>query len=252
MNSTLSRSYSRLPSSLRPVSIEANYYDYAESCVVSFGGTEVLCVATIEDNVPPHLRGKGKAWVTGEYGMLPRSSPERIRRERDKIGGRTHEIQRLIGRALRSIVKQEGWGERTIVLDCDVLRADGGTRTASITGAFVSLVLALRRLKRDGKVPESLNFPISEYVSAVSVGIVNGIPVLDLDYKEDSTADTDMNLVMTSSGKIIEIQGTAEKNPFSEEEFQALMRLGRAGCESLCAIQRQILGPLDWTGGKPL
>lgn len=248
----LERSYQRNPESLRPVSIETNYYDYAEgSCVVSFGKTEVLCVATIEDSVPPHLRGKGKSWVTGEYGMLPRSSPERIRRERDRIGGRTHEIQRLIGRAMRSVVKMEGWGERTIVLDCDVLRADGGTRTASITGAFVSLVLALRKLKQNGRISDSVAFPITEYVSAVSVGVVKGVPVLDLDYPEDSTAETDMNLVMTSTGKIIEIQGTAEREPFSQDELQKLIRLGAAGCESLCAIQRQILGPLDWTGGAP-
>jgi len=244
---TIQRSYQRLAGSMRPVSLEPGYYDYAEgSCLVSFGKTEVLCVATIEDNVPPYLRGKGQGWITGEYGMLPRSSPERIRRERDRIGGRTHEIQRLIGRAFRSAVTLQGWGERTVVLDCDVLRADGGTRTASITGAFVAIVLAFRKLKKDGKVSNSLAFPVKHFVSAVSVGIVGQIPVLDLDYKEDSSAETDMNLVMTSVGKIIEIQGTAEKEPFSEDQFAELMKLGRAGCESLCNIQRQILGPLDW------
>lgn len=247
----IKRSYNRLPESLRPVSLEPKFYDYAESCVVSFGNTQVLCVATIEDSAPPHLRGRGKGWITAEYSMLPRSSPDRIRRERDKVGGRTHEIQRLIGRALRSIVNMEGWGERSIIVDCDVLRADGGTRTASVTGAFVALVLAFRKLKRDGKISEHLAFPIKEYVSAVSVGIVDGVPVLDLDYPEDSSAHTDMNLIMTSTGKIIEIQGTAEKEPFSEEEFQKLLALGKLGCESLCNIQRQILGPLDWTGGKP-
>ncbi len=249
----MKRSYQRLPESLRPVSIEPHYYDYAEgSCLVSFGNTQVLCVATIEDNAPPHLRGKGRGWITAEYSMLPRSSPDRIRRERDRVGGRTHEIQRLIGRALRSIIKQEGWGERTLIVDCDVLRADGGTRTASITGAFVSAVLAFRKLKASGKISNSLPFPIKEYVSACSVGIVAKTPVLDLDYSEDSTAETDMNLVMTSTGKIIEIQGTAEQEPFSEEEFHELLKLGKAGCESLCNIQRQVLGPLDWTGGNPL
>ena len=249
----MKRSYNRLPESLRPISIDPNYYDYAEgSCVIAYGKTEVICVATVEDNVPPHMRGRGQGWVTGEYNMLPRSSPDRIRRERDKVGGRTHEIQRLIGRALRTVVRSDGWGEKTIILDCDVLRADGGTRTASITGAFVALVLAFRKLRQLGRIHENAKFPIQEFVSAVSVGIVNKTPVLDLDYSEDSTAETDMNLVMTSSAKIVEIQGTAEKEAFSQEEFLKLLALGQAGCESLCAIQREILGPLDWTGGRPL
>jgi ribonuclease PH len=250
---TLKRSYSRPPEGLRPITIEPHYYDYAEgSCLIAYGKTQVICVATVEDSVPPHLRGKGQAWVTGEYSMLPRSSPDRIKRERDRIGGRTHEIQRLIGRAMRSVVRTEGWGEKTIILDCDVIRADGGTRTASITGAFVALVQALRKVKSQGRVSDSLKFPVKDFVSAVSVGIVHGTPVLDLDYSEDSTAETDMNLVMTSLGQIVEIQGTAEKDPFSQEQFQALLQLGRAGCENLCNIQRQILGPLDWTGGRPL
>ena len=246
MNS-LPRAAQRPTDSMRPVTFETKFYPYAEgSCMVSFGGTQVLCVATIEDNVPPHLRGKGKGWVTGEYSMLPRSSPDRIKRERDKIGGRTHEIQRLIGRALRSVVNMDGWGERTIIVDCDVIRADGGTRTASLTGAFVALVHAFREMKLKKRLPESLPFPVKDYLSAISVGVVKGIPVLDLDYIEDSSADTDMNLVMTGTKQIVEIQGTAEKEPFSKETFDSLLGLASSGCESLCLMQRQILGPLDW------
>ena len=249
---TSKRSFDRTTSSLRPVSIEPNFYPYAEgSVVVSFGNTQVLCVATIEDSAPPHLRGKGQGWVTAEYAMLPRSSPQRIKRDREKVNGRTQEIQRLIGRAMRSIVNMQGWGERTITLDCDVLRADGGTRTASITGAYVAMVMAFRKLKASGKIPASTPFPIKDYVSAVSVGLVGGVAMLDLDYVEDSTAETDMNFVMTSQGNMIEVQGTAEKDPFTPAQFEELMKLGRLGCEGLCTIQREILGPLDWTGGKP-
>lgn len=244
----MKRSYDRLPEGLRPITIEPHFYDYAEgSCVIAYGKTQVLCVATVEESVPPHLRGKGTGWVTGEYSMLPRSSPERIRRERDRIGGRTHEIQRLIGRALRTVVKLDAIGERTITLDCDVLRADGGTRTASITGAFVALALAVRKLGQNGKLKTDKPFPILDYVSAVSVGVVKGTPVLDLDYPEDSTAETDMNLVMTAAGKFIEVQGTAERDPFSSEDLVKLLALGRSGCESLCAMQRQIIGPLHWS-----
>ncbi len=244
---SLSRDFNRNPADLRPIKIEPHFYDYAEgSCLVSFGNTQVICVATIEETVPPHLRGKGVAWVTGEYSMLPRSSPERIRRERDKVGGRTHEIQRLIGRSLRSIVSTSGWGERTLILDCDVLKADGGTRTASITGAFVALVLAMRKLKGKPKIQADLPFPVKDFLSAVSVGIVQGVPCLDLDYKEDSGADTDMNLVVTGSKKIVEIQGTAEKDPFSTNDFQKMLDLGLAGCEYLCQEQKKILGPLGW------
>lgn len=244
----LSRSYNRLPGAMRPISIEPGFYDYAEgSCVVSYGKTQVLCVATVEDSVPPHVRGTGKGWVTGEYSMLPRSSPDRIRRERDKVGGRTHEIQRLIGRALRTVVSPHGWGEKTVIVDCDVLRADGGTRTASITGAFIAATMAFRKVKQQGRIHANATFPVNDYVSAISVGVVKGVPVLDLDYVEDSAAETDMNLVMTSTGKIIEIQGTAERAAFSQDELLAMLALGRQGCESLCAIQREILGPLAWT-----
>lgn len=249
----INRSHNRNHNHLRPIILEPHFYDYAEgSCMVKFGNTEVLCVATVDDHAPPHLRGKGTGWVTAEYSMLPRSSPERIRRERNHVGGRTSEIQRLIGRALRSIVKLEGWGERSITVDCDVIRADGGTRTASITGAFIALALAFRHMKKVGKITNpNLAFPITDYVSAISVGVVNGEPVLDLDYPEDSTAHTDMNLVMTAGGKIIEIQGTAERDPFDKKLLDALVDLGAQGCESLCAMQREILGPLDWTGGRP-
>jgi ribonuclease PH len=243
----IKRSYDRPPEGLRPVTIEPHFYDYAEgSCVIAYGKTQVLCAATVEENVPPYMRGKGQGWVTAEYNMLPRSSPERVRRERDRVGGRTHEIQRLIGRALRTVVKLDQIGERTITIDCDVLRADGGTRTASVTGAFVALALTIRKLGQTGKLKTDRLFPIQDYVSAVSVGVVKGVPVLDLDYPEDSTAETDMNLVMTSAGKFIEVQGTAERDPFSRDDLTKLLDLGRAGCESLCAIQRQILGPLHW------
>ena len=207
----------------------------------------MIVAATVDDQAPPHLRGKGKAWVTAEYSMLPKSSRERIRRERDRVGGRTHEIQRLIGRALRSVTSMEGWGERTITIDCDVLRADGGTRTASITGAFVALALALKHLRKtNAKISPNLEFPLRHLVSAVSVGIVQGSPMLDLDYSEDSTAETDMNLVMSSDGRIIEIQGTAEREPFSEAEFQALLSLGKKGCKELCAAQEAAIGALKW------
>ncbi len=244
---SLKRSFDRPPEGLRPITIEPHYYDYAEgSCLVAFGNTQVVCVATVEENLPPYLRGKGQGWVTAEYNMLPRSSPERIKRERDRVGGRTHEIQRLIGRTLRSLTRLELLGERQIMVDCDVLRADGGTRTASITGAFVALTLAVRHLAKIGKLSPNRAFPINDYVSAVSVGMVKGVPVLDLDYVEDSAAETDMNLVMTSDGRIVEIQGTAERDPFTTEQFNAMLALGRAGCEGLCQMQRQILGPLGW------
>jgi ribonuclease PH len=241
------RSGNRTPDQKRDVKITLDYYDYAEgSCLVEYGRTKVLCVATIEDGVPHHLRGQGKGWVTGEYNMLPRASSERIRRERTKIGGRTYEIQRLIGRALRSVVRSEWLGERSITLDCDVLQADGGTRTASITGAFIALTQAIHHLHKRGKISDSFPFPLKSYVSAISVGMVKGAPVLDLDYNEDSSADTDMNLVMTNDGKMIEIQGTAEKEPFTEEEFHEMLALGRKGCKELCALQAELLGPLAW------
>ena len=241
------RSENRTPDQKREIKVQLDYYDYAEgSCLIEFGRTKVLCAATVEENVPHHLRGKGKGWVTGEYNMLPKSSSDRIRRERSKVGGRTQEIQRLIGRALRSVVKTEWLGERTITLDCDVLQADGGTRTASITGAFIAMIQAIHSLQKRGKISDSFPFPVSNYVSAISAGIVKGTPVLDIDYKEDSNADTDMNFVMTEDGKMIEIQGTAEKEPFSEEEFGQLLSLGKKGCQELCMLQKELIGPLEW------
>jgi ribonuclease PH len=244
----LQRSESRTPNDTRVIELRPNYYDYAEgSCLVRFGRTEVLCVATVDDSAPPHLRGKGQGWITGEYSMLPRSSPERIRRERERVGGRTHEIQRLIGRALRSVVKLQGWGERTITLDCDVLRADGGTRTAAVTGSFVAMVLAFRYLKKNNRIVDPhLAFPVKDFLSAISVGIVEGSPVCDLDYREDSRAETDMNLVMTASGGIVEVQGTAEKEPFTAEQFEAMLGLGRNACQKIAGIQKSVLGPLQW------
>ncbi len=241
------RSENRSPDQKREIKVQLDYYDYAEgSCLIEFGRTKVLCAATVEEFIPPHLRGQGKGWVTGEYNMLPKSSNERIRRERMKVGGRTFEIQRLIGRALRSVVKSEWLGERTITLDCDVLQADGGTRTASITGAYIALVQAIHHLQKRGKISNSFPFPITSYVSAISAGLVKGVPVLDLDYKEDSSADTDMNFVMTQDGKMIEIQGTAEKEPFSQDEFSKLLTLGTKGCQELCALQKELIGPLEW------
>ncbi len=247
MTNSNKRSYQRNNDSLRPIRIEPHYYDYAEgSCLVSFGNTQVICAATIEENVPPHLRNKGQGWVTAEYNMLPKSSKERIRRERDKVGGRTHEIQRLIGRSLRSVVNFQGWGERTLTLDCDVIRADGGTRTASITGAFVAMVLAFRTLKKNGKVSDTTLFPVKDFLSAVSIGIVNGNVLTDLDYSEDSAAETDMNIIMTGSGNFVEIQGTAEKDPFSQAALLDLLSMGKKACLELCHKQKEILGELSW------
>lgn len=244
---SISRSENRSPDTKREVKITLDYYDYAEgSCLVEFGRTKVLCAATVEDNVPPHMRGKGKGWVTAEYNMLPKSSNDRIRRERSKVGGRTYEIQRLIGRALRSIVKNDWLGERSIMIDCDVLQADGGTRTASITGAFIALTQAIHHLHKQKKISDAFPFPIKTYLSAISAGIVEGTPVLDLNYKEDSAAETDMNFVMTGDGRIVEIQGTAEEEPFSEDEFSRLMSLGKKGCSELCALQQELVGPLEW------
>lgn len=255
MNIAINRSYNRPHDGLRPLSLEPNFYDYAEgSVLIQIGNTHVICVATLEDNVPHHMRGKGSGWLTGEYNMLPRSSSERIKRERDKVGGRTQEIQRLIGRSLRSVIDLKVLGEKTLILDCDVIRADGGTRCASITGAFVAAVMAIRKFaqKNPNKVSQNTPFPVKDYLSAISVGVVKGTPVLDLDYIEDSSADTDMNLIMTGAGKIVEIQGTAEKEAFSKQDLDKLIELGALGCTNLCKIQREILGPLDWTGGKPV
>jgi len=226
---------------LRKIRLTRNYLKFAEgSCLVEFGNTKVICTASVEEAVPPFLRGKGKGWITSEYGMLPRSCKTRVPREssKGKIGGRTHEIQRLIGRSLRSVTDLARIGERTMWIDCDVIQADGGTRTASITGSFVALVDALNKM-RDQKLIDEI--PVSDYVAAVSVGIRGGRMLLDLDYEEDSSAQVDMNLVMTARGKIIEVQGTAEGEPFSEHELYKLLKLARSGIRDIIAIQKKAL-----------
>ena len=227
----------RLSDQLRDVKIEPHVSPYAEgSCLIKMGNTHVLCTASIDDKVPGFLRNTQKGWVTAEYGMLPRATHSRMDREaaRGKQSGRTQEIQRLIGRSLRAIIDLKALGERQIKIDCDVIQADGGTRTASITGAWVALSLACETLLLSGDIK---TMPLSDQVAAISCGIVNGQPVLDLDYSEDSTAGTDANFVLTSSNGIVEIQGTAEETPFSEEEFTAMLRLARSGCEELFAHQ---------------
>jgi len=236
---------------LRPATIRRGYLKHAEgSALIEMGGTRVLCAATIEERVPPWLRGGGRGWVTAEYSMLPRSSHERIQREvnRGHVGGRTHEIQRLIGRSLRAVTNLEALGERQILIDCDVIEADGGTRTAAITGAFVALADAIRWLSRRVTLP---GMPLRDSVAAVSVGIVDGVPSLDLCYAEDSKAQVDMNLVMTGGGKLVEIQGTAEGEAFTERELATMMTLGKAGIRKLGALQRRTLGvraiPKSWS-----
>jgi ribonuclease PH len=227
---------------LRPVTIELGYTRHAEgSVLISCGETRVLCTASVEENLPPWLRGKGEGWVTAEYGMLPRSTGKRMRREAStgRQGGRTLEIQRLIGRSLRAVVDRRALGERTITLDCDVLQADGGTRTASITGAYVALVEACRGLERAGRIETS---PVHGQVAAVSVGIFDNMPVLDLDYPEDSGAETDMNVVMNDGGAFIEVQGTAEGHAFRRDELDQLLDLAGQGIESLMAAQNRALG----------
>jgi ribonuclease PH len=231
----------RMPYQLRPVEFHRKFTRYAEgSVLVTFGETRVLCNATVEEGVPSFMRGEGRGWVTAEYSMLPRATHTRSPREaiRGKIGGRTHEIQRLIGRALRAVVDLEAMGERTVLIDCDVLQADGGTRTAAITGAYVALTDAMTGLRQQGAISGS---PLRESVAAVSVGIVDGVPVLDLDYDEDFRASVDMNFVITGSGFFVEVQGTAEEAPFSSAELDALRDLALAGCRDLTILQRQAL-----------
>ncbi|MGD9538619.1 MAG: ribonuclease PH [Alphaproteobacteria bacterium] len=227
---------------LRAVSLEIGFNKHAEgSCLVGFGDTRVICTASVEERVPPFLRNSGRGWVTGEYGMLPRSTGSRTDREaaRGRQGGRTQEIQRLIGRSLRAVTDLTALGERQIILDCDVIQADGGTRTAAITGAYVALHLALDGLVRRGVLA---SLPLTDQVAAVSCGLVAGEAVLDLDYVEDSSAEADANFVMTRAGAIIEVQGTAEKAPFSEARFLDLLGLARQGVTTLTALQRKALG----------
>jgi ribonuclease PH len=224
---------------LRKIRIARNYMKNAEgSVLMQIGDTWVICTATVENSVPPFLRGKGTGWVTAEYAMLPRSSGQRIQRERSKVGGRTHEIQRLIGRSLRSVVDLAVLGERSILIDCDVVQADGGTRTASITGSYIALVDALRYMQKQGMIG---SLPVSDHLAAVSVGIVDGKPLLDLCYREDSAAEVDMNLVMTGKGGIVEVQGTAEGEPFSKKDMAKLMALGEKGITQLIRKQKELL-----------
>lgn len=227
---------------MRAVTIERNYSKHAEgSCLIKFGDTHVLCTASLEERVPPWLRGGGKGWVTAEYGMLPRSTSDRMRREvtAGKASGRTQEIQRLIGRSLRAVVDMKALGEKQISLDCDVIQADGGTRTASITGAWVALHDCIEWMRDRSLLQGTV---LKDHVAAISCGIYQGQPVLDLDYPEDSEADTDANFVMSGKGGIIEIQGTAEKDPFSEDEFAALMGLAKKGVAELTALQKAAIG----------
>jgi ribonuclease PH len=238
------RSDGRSHDELRPVVIRPDFIKHAEgSVLIEMGDTRVSCTATIEEKVPPFLYRTGKGWVTAEYGMLPRATNERTHREaaRGKQGGRTLEIQRLIGRALRAAVDQELLGEKTVIIDCDVIQADGGTRTASITGGYVALVLALGRYYQKKRLA---SWPIKDSIAAISVGIVNGVPLLDLNYIEDSKADVDMNVVATSKMRFIELQGTAEHNSFSEEEMTAMLSLARTGVATLLEKQQEILGPM--------
>ncbi len=246
---TITRTDGRNFDELRDVKIEKNYLSNPEgSCLIRVGGTRVLCTASVEDGVPPFLRGQGRGWLSAEYGMLPRSTTRRTIRDqsRGRISGRSHEIQRLIGRTLRSVVNLNTIGERTIWVDCDVIQADGGTRTASITGGLVAVYDACRWMVEEGIVP---GHGVIEFVAAVSVGIIDGEPMLDLSYVEDSRADVDMNIVMTESGKFIEIQGTAERQPFSTDQLAQLLSLAKNGVRQLVNIQKQTLGvegPTVW------
>jgi ribonuclease PH len=235
----MTRSSGRKNNELRKIKITRDYMKYAEgSCLVEFGETKVITTATIEETVPPFLRGKGTGWVSAEYGMIPRSCKTRVQREASKgrLGGRTHEIQRLIGRSMRTVVDMKKIGERTIWIDCDVIQADGGTRCASITGAFISLVLALEKMRKDGLFKA---LPVSDYVAAVSVGIIDSKPMLDLDYGEDSTAEVDMNVIMTGDGRYIEVQGTAEREPFKKEEMDKLLALAGKGIAEIVGMQKK-------------
>jgi ribonuclease PH len=234
------RTDNRQPDQMRRVEIVPNYLMTAEgSALIKMGNTHVLCAASVEDSVPQFLRNSGKGWVTAEYAMLPRATAKRTPREvtKGRPSGRTHEIQRLIGRALRSVIDTSILGERTVAIDCDVIQADGGTRTASITGAFVALSLAIRQLMKFGSLKKS---PIRDSVAAVSVGLVRGVPLLDLNYEEDSQADVDMNVVMTGSGKFVEVQGTAEHDPFDDAQMAQLIALARSGIAELAELQKRV------------
>lgn len=242
------RNDGRQPSEIRPARMTTGFTKYAEgSALVEMGETRVLCTATVEDKVPPFLKNKGVGWITAEYAMLPRATESRTQREigRGGASGRTHEIQRLIGRSLRSVVDMAALGERSVTIDCDVIQADGGTRTASITGGFVALALALNKTMEAGKITRA---PLRDYVAAVSVGVVGERVLLDLDYSEDSAAEVDMNVVMTGAGRFVEIQGTAETEPFDRETMDRMIEAATIGVDRLVAIQREII--VQALGGK--
>ena len=240
----MTRQFDRAPGDLRPVTITPHYLAHAEgSVLIEVGHTKVICAASIEERVPPFLRGTGKGWVTAEYGMLPRATNTRTTREasQGKVGGRTMEIQRLIGRSMRSVVRLERLGERTLWLDYDVIQADSGTHTASITGAFVAMVLAFGKLKQ---AEQLASIPVNDYVAATSVGIVGGMPLLDLAYEEDSKAEVDMNIVKTGDGRFVEVQGTAESEPFDQQALDGLLVLASRGIDRLIEHQRTIVGSI--------
>lgn len=230
---------------IRNVEINADVNLYAEgSVLIAVGNTKVICTATVDEKVPPFMKGQGKGWVTAEYSMLPRATQVRNQREsaRGKLSGRTMEIQRLIGRALRSVVDLEALGERTITLDCDVIQADGGTRTTSITGSFVALALAVHKLRKAGLLPNANRYPLQDYLASLSVGVVGGEVLLDLNYEEDSKAIVDMNVVMTGAGKLVEVQGTGEEAPFTRQELNRMLDVAESGILRLAALQREVLG----------
>jgi ribonuclease PH len=234
----------RAVDAIRPTTLTPGFLVHAEgSVLIDVGRTRVICTASVEERVPPFLRGTGKGWVTAEYGMLPRATSTRTQREAStgKVGGRTQEIQRLIGRSLRSVTNLRELGERTVWIDCDVIQADGGTRTASITGGFVAMVLALEKIREQGAIPR---VPVTHYVAATSVGVIDGTPMLDLPYEEDSRAEVDMNIVKTSDGRFIELQGTAEMEPFSGDVLNALLALAETGIKDLIEKQREVVGKI--------
>jgi len=225
---------------IRPVKVTPNYLKYPEgSCLFQMGNTKVLCTASLTDDIPPHAKLSNKGWLTAEYAMLPRATSDRSQRSKMASSGRTKEIQRLIGRSLRSVVDLSSIPEVGIFIDCDVLQADGGTRTAAINGAFIALIRALRRWQKEGKL---MIWPVKDYVGAISVGIVDGKPVLDLDYEKDVRADVDMNVVMTGAGRFVEIQGTAERTPYSHKELQTMLNLAGQGIRKILEVQKRLLG----------
>jgi ribonuclease PH len=240
---SIMRSSGRKWDELRPIKITNNYLQHAASVLVEFGNTKVICTAALDDKTAPFLRNTGKGWLTAEYSMLPMATQTRTTREaaRGRLGGRTHEIQRLIGRSLRAVTDLTAFGEKTIYIDCDVIQADGGTRTASITGGFVALVDLFKKMKQNGIIEK---IPINDYVSAISVGIVDNEIIIDLEYKEDSKAEVDMNFVMTGSGLFIEVQGTAEQQPFDKEQLDKMTELATSGIKKITAKQKEITG--DW------